>query len=84
MSKKLEVNFETKGKHTLCPLGGKSYSVSVDETCKECPYLTEIKPKNSKEAIPAKVHCSPPIKHANVIFDYKQIEWNTLRKKQED
>lgn len=84
MKLKMEVNKEVVDRVVPCPNGNKSYAVSVEGTCRKCPYITEIKEKSQKEGIPAKVHCEPPIKHHIPIVELKRIDWDTMREMKEE
>lgn len=82
MVKELEANVVLSDKLVACPIGNKSWMVSLD-TCKKCPYFKEIMPRNKEKIIPAKIHCIVPTKFYNLIVEKKEIDFSTAREKED-
>jgi hypothetical protein len=76
-----EANAITVDMVTQCPMQGRSFVVSVENSCKKCDYFKEVMEKDSEKMIPAKVHCLVPNHFYNVIAPLKEIDFATMREK---
>jgi hypothetical protein len=80
LKKDYEVDFEKQGIMIECPMQGRSFYVSVEETClKGCDFFRKIIPENKAQGIPKKLHCKVPVDFFSVIKPLKKANWSTKR-----